>query len=314
INMNKLLQLLILFFLFISFCAKEDTSRLLPAEKKREFATALYNRHLYKQAVDEYKDLLDNYNLETKLQANINYLIADIFFERLNDYESAMAYYMKVKHLFPESRLVNDANKKIISCLERLDRAVDAQQALKETTHINAEDEKDFPGEVLAEIGDRKITSGFLDFLIKRNLSSLPQNMRPEKIDKDQKLAFLREYIIVELLYNSAKRLGYDRDKDIIDGAFQARKFMMANKVRQKEIEEKVKITEKDLTEYYNNNKDAFAEKDKDGKVIKQKTFAEVRDQVYQRVAEEKQRSVIDGLLSRLMDAQNVNIFTDKVK
>ena len=313
--MKKLLQLSILIlFLFISFCAKEDTSNLIPADKKREFANALYNRHLYDQAVDEYKDLLDNYNLTINLQANITYLIADIYFERLNDYESAMAYYMKVKHLFPESELVNDANKKIISCLERLDRTVDAQQALKETTQLNPEEEKDYPGEVIAEIGDRKITSGFLDFLIDRNLSNLPANMRPEKIDRDQKLAFLREYIIVELLYNSAKRLGFDRDKDIIDGAFQAKKFMMANKVRQKEVEEKVKITEKDLTDYYNNNKESFAEKDKDGKVTKQKTFAEVKEQVYQKVAEEKQRAVIDDLLSRLMDAQNVNIYTDKVK
>ena len=313
--MKKLLQLsFLIFFLFISFCAKEDTSNIIPADKKREFANALYNRHLYNQAVDEYKDLINNYNLTKNLQANITYLIADIYFERLNDYESAMAYYMKVKHLFPESELVNDANKKIISCLERLDRAVDAQQALKEATQLNAEEEKDYPGEVVAEIGDRKITSGYLDFLIDRNLSNLPANMRPEKIDRDQKLAFLREYIIVELLYNSAKRLGFDRDKDIIDGAFQAKKFMMANKVRQKEVEEKVKITEKDLTDYYNNNKESFAEKDKDGKVTKQKTFAEVKEQVYQKVAEEKQRAVIDDLLSRLMDAQNVNIYTDKVK
>lgn len=311
--MKKILFIMLISLFFI-FCAKENKNELISADKKREFANALYNRHLYKQAIEEYKDLLQNYNLELKLRTNINYVIADIYYERLNDYESAMVYYMKVKHLFPESKLIGEANKKIIQCLERLDRSIDAQQALKETTSLNPDENKEHPGEVIAEIGDRKITSGYLDFLINRNLKNLPPDMRPGKIDKNQKLAFLKEYITVELLYNSAKRQGLDRDKEIIDGAFQMKKMLMANKVREQEFEKKIKINEKDLKDYYEQHKEEFTEKDKEGKVTKQKSYSEVRDEVYKKLLYNKQRTVLDELLSRLMDAQNVKIYSDKVK
>ena len=54
--------------------------------------------------------------------------------------------------------------------------------------------------------------------------------------------------------------------------------------------------------------------KDKDGKVTKQKNYTEAKDDVYRKVLYNKQRDVLDELLSRLMDAQNVKIFSDKVK
>jgi len=312
--MKTSIKIFLLLIPVLLSCSKEKSTNKISVDKKREFANALFNRRLYRQAIEEYKELLQYYNLDKNLEANINYMIGDIYFERLNDYEQALSYYMKVKHLYPESRLVNDSNKKIIQCLERLDRAVDAQQALKEATNLNPDESEDYPGDVIAEIGDRKITSGYLDHLIQQNMESMPENLKPKKINKQQKLSFLREYIIVELLYNSAKRRGLDKDKDIIEGAFQAKKFLMANKVKEQEFKDKINITEKDLKNYYENHKEEFAEKDDQGNIKEQKTFGEVKEQVYQRVLAEKQTEIMDDLVSRLMDAQEVKIYTDKVK
>ena len=43
--------------------------------------------------------------IDEKEQANVNYIIGDIYFERIRNYRNALAYYEKVKHLYPESSL-----------------------------------------------------------------------------------------------------------------------------------------------------------------------------------------------------------------
>jgi len=78
-----------------------------------------------------------------------------------------MAYYLKVKHVFPESNLVDNVNKKIVECLERLQRSADAKQALDEATSLEDGSARESrPGTVVARIGDRDITSGDLEYHI----------------------------------------------------------------------------------------------------------------------------------------------------
>ncbi len=303
-----------LFILTLFFCSKTKNVSV-SGEKQREFANALFNRELYTQAIEEYKNYLENYDVPKNVRASINYEIGNIYFERINDYENAMAYFLKVKYLYPESKLVNEANKKIIACLERLDKSVDAQQALKESAMLDqSQIEKQYPGEVIAEIGDRKITSGYLKYLINKEQKSLPPEYRKKSIKRNDKLDVLKRYLMVELLYNSALRKGLDKDKEIIEAVFQAKKSLMANKLVNEELKNKVKITDEDLKLYYKANKDKFVEKDKKGKVKKQKSFEEAKEEVYNMLKAEKERKAMDDLLQRLMQAQNVKIYEDKIK
>lgn len=85
-------------------------------------------------------------------------------------------------------------------------------------------------------------------------------------------------------------------------------------KALQDEFKNKIKIDEKDLELYYQKNKEKFIEKDDKGKLKKQKSFEEVKENVYKDLLAQKQREVMDELLIQLMNAQNVKIFTDKVK
>ena len=307
----------IILFLFTGlflYCGGESKNEV-SAKKIRNYANELYNKGLYIQAVEESRRYIDKENMPDRIQANINYTIGNIYFDRLNDYQNALAYYLKIKHFYPESELINNTNQRIIACLERMDKSSEAEQVLKETTSIDkSQVPENKPGEVIAMIGDRKITLGDLEFEMNKYLEQTPAELRPEKVGKNEKLAFLRQYLTSDLLYNKAKKMGLDRDKEVIDGIFSAKKNLMAMKVIQDEFKNKIKIDKEDIELYYEKNKENFAEKDEDGKVKNQKSLEEAKEEVYNEVLLKKQQEVMDGLLMNLMQAQDVKIFEDKIK
>lgn len=289
-------------------CSKKGPEQ--SSDKVREYANALYNRQLYPQAIQEYRDYLNHYNVSKGEQANITYTIANIYFDRLHDYENALANYLKIKHFYPESNLQTEVNKKIVACLERLRRSADAQQVLNETTSLNPVKHKKRPGAVVAKIGDREITQGDLDF----EISQLPPSVQSQYKDKSQKLQFLKQYVATELLYDTAKRKGLAKDKDVVEATFQAQKNFMVQKLLQQEISKNVKIDDSDIELYYKANKDKYAEKNKKGKVIRIKPLNEVRSQVVQDLQKEKQQKAYQKLIDRMIHAENVAIYSDKVQ
>ena len=288
----------LLVLLIFGGCSDRDGGPALDGEKVREYANALYNRELYIQAVREYQRYLDQYRVDDQQQANINFIIGNIYFERLHDYENAMAYYLKVKHVFPESTVLPQVNKRIVACLERLQRSADAKQALDEATSLNPEKvSPSLPGTVIARIGDRDITSGDLEHLI----GQLPDYIQTQLGEKKAKHQFLQQYIATELFYDAAKRQALEKDKDVIEGTFQAKKNLMVQKYLQKEIAEKIDITNDDVELYYKANKDKYVEKDEKGNVKRQKSLNEIHKQVTEDLLKEKQQKVYEDLLQRMM-------------
>ncbi|MDZ7266381.1 MAG: hypothetical protein ONB48_04100 [candidate division KSB1 bacterium] len=282
----------------------------LPAAKVRDFANILYNRELYQHAVAEYQFYLQNYPLDEEEQANISFTIANIYFDRLRNYEAALAYYLRVKELYPRSGLVDDAGRRIVECLERLQRSADAQQALEESTLLDTSRvTKKRPGEVVAKIGDREITSGDLEFEIK----NLPPFMLAQIKNRNDRLEFLRQYLATELLYDTAKRKGLERDQEVIDAAFRAKKNFMVQKLLQEEIAQKVDFQESDLELYYRANLSRYAAADSTG-TRPPPTFQEVRNRVMQDYVREKQQEAYDRLIERMMRAEGVVIYDDKVQ
>lgn len=286
----------------------------ISATKKRELANVLYNQQLYLQAIDEYKEYLHQYPLNEKDQANISYIIANIYYERLNDYENALGYYLRVKYLFPSSDLQKAVGKKIVECLERMKRSTDAQQVIEQTAALDESQKPNSkPGEVIAQIGDRKITSGDFQY----ELSRLPVYLRDQIKTPQQKVEFIKNYIVQELLYDSAKRKGLDKDKEVREGLRQAEKSLMSQKLLKQEIDNEVnldKYTNADVELYYKANKEKYAEKDKKGKIKRIPSFREVQQKVAQDFVQEKQQEAYQRLIDRLMKAQQVKIYEDKFK
>lgn len=295
---------------FAPGCGKTGTPGVDSA-KQREYANALYNRGLYKQAVEEYRRYLDEARPGAEETANIDFTVGNIYFERLHDYENALAAYLRVKHLYPESKLIPDVDKQIVACLERLDRSADAKQALDEATALDpGQVQPSRPGTVLAKIGDRTITSGDLDQLI----AGMPSYVQGQFTQKAAKEELLKNYIATELLYGAAKRKGLEKDKDVIEAAFEAKKNFMVQKYLSEELKDQVQVTPDEVELYYKANKDRYVEKDDKGKVKKQKTFEEAKEQAAGDLGREKQKKAIDALLARMMTAEKVEIFSDRLK
>jgi hypothetical protein len=127
-------------------------------------------------------------------------------------------------------------------------------------------------------------------------------------------LEFLQQFILERLLYDSAKRKGLDKDKEIIEGTFRAKRQLMAQKVLTEEIQKRVDIKEADVELYYKANMDKYTEKDDKGKVIKQKSLQEVAQQVAQDLIRERQEKAYKELLYQLMKAENVEIYEKKIQ
>ena len=305
----KLLLLAIILTSLLSCSQKKGPS--INKEKARDFANVLYNRQLFLQSVQQYEFYLNNYDIDKNEQANISYVIADIYFERIKDYENALTYYLKIKYLYPESRLIDETNKKIIACLERLQRSEDAIQALEETTSLEPDKiRKKRPGAVVARIGKREVSQGDIDF----ELNLLPPYLKSQFNTKEKKLQFLKQYILTELLYDKAKREEIDKDPEIIEAAFQAKKEIMVRKLLQREIAEKVKIEPSDVELYYNAHKDKYVEKDDQGNIKREKSFEEVNKQVAQDLAMERQQEALERMTEQMMRAEGAEIYDDKLR
>lgn len=309
--MNRsFIWLLFLLLISLNSCSKQVEPNL-SKEQARNYANELYNRQLFKQSAVEYDYYLKNYQLDDNEQANISYTIGDIYFERLKDYENALAYYIRIKYLHPKEELRRQVDQKIVACLERLERTEDAEQTLRESTSLEPEAiQKKRPGAVVARIGSREITQGDIDF----ELSQFPPAIRSQYNTKQKKLEFLNQYVLTELLYKSAQNMGLDKDNEVIEAAFQAKKSIMVQKYLQDQITKEVKVEPEDVELYFKANREKYVEKDKNGNVIREKPFEEVQQQVAQDLIMERQQEAYRRTAERLMRAEGVQLYEDVLK
>ncbi len=308
--MTKTFFLLLIGIFFLLSC-NDSKEPLISADSKLQLANTYYNNGLYKAAVDEYLEYLNNYQIDVNRQASTFFNIANIYFERINDYEMALQYYFKVKYLYPESTLQGEVGKRIVNCLERLKRTKDANRYVQQEAAL---DKSSIPekreGALVAEIGKRKITQGDIDF----EISKLPAYMQNQFSEKKAKQEFLKQFVVQELLYDSAKKQNLDKDKDVIEGTFRMQKSLMSEKILQAELLGQPEITAADAQLFFNANKDRYAEKDEKGKIKKHKTFNEVAEQAARDLAIQRQQEAYQKLAERLINANNAKIYEDRIK
>jgi len=285
-------------------CSKNSGS---DAQKMREYANALASHQLYKQAVETYRRYRDTASLNDQEEANLAFILGNLYAERLHDDENALAEYLRIQTLYPGSSLAAEADKNVVACLERLGRSADAKQALDEAASLEPEKQTSLPGTVIATLGDRSITTGDLT----HEIDKLPEQMRGQFADPKAKVEFLKQYIVAELAYGAAKRAGMEKDPDVLDAAFQAKRSIMAQKFLQNEMgKNQPQIGEDDVRTYYEANKSRYA----DPKTKKPKSWEEARQQAAQDLAREKQQKAFDAFLGRMMTAERVQIYEDRIK
>jgi tetratricopeptide (TPR) repeat protein len=270
----------------------------LDVTQQQDFASELVDNKLYSQAIAEYDRLLNSGKLDQTRQANINYIVGDIYLNYLNDYENAAARFVKAKYLNPDSELKDKINKNLVICFERMGRSLEAQKQLEQSTELSQTGTEKKGGVVVARIGDREITMTDLE----NEIEKLPPSVQTQFKDKKGKLRFLQQYVGAELLYDTALRRGFDKDKDVIEGAFEMKKQLMINKLLTEEITQDIQASESEIKLYYDAHKEDF----------KDKKLDEVKSQIESELKRQKQQEAYNKLVMKMMEAEKVKIYDDQ--
>ncbi len=226
----------------------------IPPEQTRRFAATLESQELYKQAIDHYRIYLDTANVPDVQRANILYNIGVLYLEKLEDYENALAVFLEISHLYPQTPIVRDAEKRMVTCYEGMRRGFDAQKKLQNLTDLEPDEEEKGTGPVVAKIGDRTITLDQLE----RELAGMMPGASKQPITAEQKLTFLRSKIFQDLLYDMAVRKEYNKDREVRKRIREAEKSLLAQKIYAEEVQDKVKVSSGDVELYYKANPDEF--------------------------------------------------------
>jgi tetratricopeptide (TPR) repeat protein len=276
--------------------------------RERSYANALKDNELYAQAIEGYKAILSKYKMDGEAEANLSYTIASLYGEKLHDNTNALAWYLRAKETASGKDLRSEVNRRIVSCLEKLGRSLDAEHVLKAATNPANQPVEDRSA-VVALIGDRKITLADLD----REIQKLPPRHQETLAGPKEKLEFLKDYVAQELMVSTARRSGFDRDPKLREMVEDAEKLLLAQRLYDEEVKQKVRITDSDLQLYYQAHQDDYREPGKEGEPGKVKPFAEVRQIVARDVTRLKEKEIYARLIARMTSAEKVVIFDNAV-
>lgn len=296
--MNKLITLLTLLLLLTS-CSQNGPA-VPDAAKQKTYAGMLYEKELYKQAADAYEKLLELPGLNEREKTGALYRAAEIRLDKTGETEEALALFLKIRALYPESETAVEAGKKIVECLEKTGRSLDARNEQSRLAALKPEAVD--TGMIVAKIGNRSITmteiekaDGFL-----------------EK-DKSRKIEQVRRFVAGELLYQSAVRSGWDKDPQIHKQVEKLRKTLVMNKVLEKELT-KMGADTSLAEEYFKAHRKKFVDSLAAAGKPKPGEFKEYRARVIREMKNEKQQQAYQAMMTRLLQTEDVQIFGDKIK
>lgn len=106
--------------------------------------------------------------------------------------------------------------------------------------------------DVIAVVNGKAITKQEFD----KRIKVLPEYYR--EIAKTRKKEFLNDMIDELLLYNQALKLGIHKNQEVIDMIEHAKRRIIVSKLIKHQIEAKAEVTEKEIEEYYNSNRDKY--------------------------------------------------------
>lgn len=93
---------------------------------------------------------------------------------------------------------------------------------------------------------------------LQTEMASLPEMTRELFQGPEGASRFVDEIIKKEVLYLEAKKRGMEKDKDLQKKLEEIKKLTLINQLLEKEIKAAAKVTETDIKDYYNKNKDNF--------------------------------------------------------
>ncbi|MCX6999175.1 MAG: hypothetical protein NT106_02595 [Candidatus Sumerlaeota bacterium] len=211
-------------------------------------AAQMMDKGLYDEASVEYRAAFDTPGVSNKKRANISYLLGNLYFEKMKNYEKALGWYIRAKHYDPQSPVMQQLTERTVSCLERIGRSLDAQNVLSGATYLAGEETRREPGKIVAQIEGRSITMGELDNEIQK---LPPEEQKKYRDNPEAKLEFLRQYVNNELLFNMAKRADYQKDPRLRERVENFEKMLMVSRIYKERVADAVNISPEEVRQYF---------------------------------------------------------------
>ncbi|MBI1812004.1 MAG: SurA N-terminal domain-containing protein [Nitrospirae bacterium] len=153
-------------------------------------------------------------------------------------------------------------------------------------------------GQYLVKINGVTITKEDL----KKEVEALPPFAQKMFEGEEGIARLIDELIKKELLYQEAKKKGLDRDAAYLKKVADSQKLILISSLLEKEIEDKAKLSDKDVRDFYEKNKADFMVQ---GKTIE---FEKIRDMLAQRLTAQKQKEVFDGYVESLKKSYKIDV------
>lgn len=300
----------------------ETRETAIPAETLQELALKLEQQNLPRAAARAWLDYLEAARPEVEEKARIWYRIGKNY-QGDGNYERAIEAYYYSEGLARLKDLETEISRRTVECLENLGKFAAVRRELEERTAYVPGDTTG-GGEVIAEIGSWKITGAELDAMIEgeidAQLSQLAGGFTPEerKQQKERILAevlrqggratWLERFIAEEILYRRAAEEKLYEDPEIRTLTRTIERKMLAQKYLERRYASGIQIAPDELQKYFN----AHLEEYKDGDT--QKSFDEVRDQVYMAVRSQKEMEIQQLVLDELKEHYDVVIHRSKLE
>lgn len=153
-------------------------------------------------------------------------------------------------------------------------------------------------GQYLVKINGIAITKEDL----KKEVEALPPFAQKMFEGEEGIARLIDELIKKELLYQEAKKKGLDRDAAYLKKVADSQKLILISALLEKEIEDKARLSDKDVRDFYEKNKADFMVQ---GKTIE---FEKIRDMLAQRLTAQKQKEVFDGYVENLKKSYKIDV------
>lgn len=153
-------------------------------------------------------------------------------------------------------------------------------------------------GQYLVKINNEAITKEDL----KKEMEALPPFAQKMFEGEEGLSRFMDELIKKELLYQEAIKKGLDKDPLYTKKIAESKKLILISFLLEKEIENKAKVTEQELRDFYTQNKADFTFQ---GKPVE---FEKVKDMLAQRLTAQKQKEVFDSYVENLKKTYKIDI------
>jgi peptidyl-prolyl cis-trans isomerase C len=251
----------------------EKSMSPLSQEKVKELASKLASRNLYTRAARVWQDYLSFAEVPDTERAKALFQVGTLL-EKAGMYEEAIEHYYRSEITAKLSELEQQINMHIKDCFERLGKFSALRYELMDRTSFKKSE--DAGGKIVAEIGVEKISESDLDAIIERTidnqLAPMMAFMTTEQLNEQKKKIleqyknpsakqeFLQSWISQEVLYRQALEEKLSDQPEVKGVVEDLVRSALSQQLMNKELADKINITETDLQTYYQANKQRYIE------------------------------------------------------